>query len=140
MKNFGINAIITHHQLNKRILTMKLSRFHGNNYHIYIADTNIKKNSTYPAMINLLLDSKIDAALKLSIIEKFEDSHLQEAFDFAQNHKVINNLFQATLVNHGAWSDNFSQKDTSLALPAFKKEREHLDKLFLYLLKKFPVD
>lgn len=119
---------------------MKLSRFHGNNYHIYIADTNITQKDSYPAMINLLLDSKIDAALKLSIIEKFETCHLKEAFDFAKSDKVIDNIFQATLVNHGAWSDNFSQKDTSLALPAFKKEREHLDKLFLYLLKKFPVD
>ena len=119
---------------------MKLSRFHGNNYHIYIADTNIDKEANYPAMINLLLDSTIDASLKLSIIEKFETSHLQEAFDFAQNHKVINNIFQAVLVNHGAWSDNFSQKDAYLALPAFKKEREQLDNLFLYLLKKFPVD
>jgi len=119
---------------------MKLSRFHGNNYHIYIADTNIEQEDNYPAMINLLLDSKIDAAFKLSIIKNFEPSHLQEAFAFAKGNKTIDNIFQAVLVNQGAWSDNFSQKDSFLALPAFKKEREHLDHLFLHLLEKFPVD
>lgn len=119
---------------------MNLSKYHGNNFHIYSAEINIKISKEFPALIKLLLNNEISSSLKLDIIQQMKENHINESIEFAKRNENLKNIYQTILVNEGAWSDNFSQKDASFGIPAFKKERVSLDKLFLYFLEKTPTN
>jgi len=121
---------------------MHLSQYYGATNHLYLSHINLDQQDDFPAIINLLLqnNSSLSHFLKLKIIESMKDEEIKKGFDFASNHSELGSIFHALLINEGAWSNSFSQKEQAQGIIKQTKRIEQLDELFLYLYKKQPCD
>lgn len=121
---------------------MHLSQYYGITNHLYLSHVNLVQQDNFPAIINLLLqnNNSLSHFLKLKIIESMKDEEIQKGFDFSRNHSELGSIFHALLINEGAWSNSFSQKEQAQGIIEQTKRIEQLDELFLYLYKKQPCD
>lgn len=121
---------------------MHLSQYYGTTNHFYFSHINLAQQDDFPAIINLLLQNNnyVSHFFKLKIIQSMKDEEIKRGFDFSKSHSELGSIFHALLINEGAWSNSFSQKEQAQGIIEQTKRIEQLDELFLYLYKKQPCD